>query len=100
MIRNKLLVLIMLLSANVASNASLDLSFVSANKENNSLEDQCFHYERLNPAIYIVNVDCRISNYVLSFKELFHAGWKVYFSLKSSEEASNINYSFNCLLYA
>jgi hypothetical protein len=95
MTKNKLFVLLVLISTNTFANVSLDLSFIGDKSNHNSSEEECVKYERLNPAIYIMQINCKNSNYVLNFKELFHPGWKVYFSLKSSNDNSKLKYSIN-----
>ena len=41
-----------------------------------------------------MKVDCERGSYILSLKESYNPGWKVYFSLSSEEESRKINYSF------
>ena len=95
MIIKKLLALIVIVSVSFSAYASLDLSLINTSKDNQLKEDICINYERINPAIYVVNVDCSPSNYILSFKDLYHPGWRVYYSLKSGESSSDLNYSLN-----
>jgi hypothetical protein len=88
-----LLLLLIVIVFSTNSIADSDISLSLTNNGNASPDEQCVTYERINPAIYLVKADCKDGNYILSFKELYSPGWKVYFNL-ATEENSKINYSF------
>jgi len=94
-LKNNLLLslIVIAFSGNSTAGANIELSLIN-NNDNASLGEKCVTFERINPAIYVVKVDCERGSYILSLKELYNPGWKVYFSSSSEEESRKINYAF------
>ena len=89
-----MLFLVITLNANAIADSNIDLTLIKDN-DNTSSVAQCIKYERINPAIYIVKVDCEHGGYILSLKDLYNPGWRVYFRpTLEKDNSSTINYSF------
>ena len=77
----------------VSDDNRIDSSVVKNIGEGEQLNSKCMEYTRVNPAIYLVHINCFGDDYIINLKELYSKGWYVYFSKSVSQDTNNINYT-------